>query len=184
MAVHNHNIIDIDLGTGSVARSFMNRTLGEGDIEFNRFGVRCFRDGQKVSLAGCAVVGSFLRPDGTTVLIGEEYGEVGDNEAAIVLPGACYAYEGQFALTIQITTATGGKANPDHGVTGTVRIIDGTIVKTDKGTYVDPGNIIVNLADLDDVAAAAVAAATAIAGYNVTAVNVSGDNYQIEVNTP
>lgn len=179
MAAHNHSIVDVDLGTGTVMRSFVNRTLCNWDDEYNRFGIRAFRNGQPVSLNGCDVFGYFMRSDGNTVVIHDiDHSFINGNEAYIVLPKACYANEGQFTLAIKIVGS---------GVTGTVRVIDGTVINTSTGDMIDPGtnSIIPDLDDDYEVAAEVIEdAAAIIAQYRVEAVLVSGDNYDIQVTTP
>lgn len=62
------DIVDIELESGSVHRSFMNQVVGEGDANANRFGFRCLRKGKPVDLAGSTVIGHFIRADGNTVI--------------------------------------------------------------------------------------------------------------------
>lgn len=172
MAIYKRDIVDIDMTGGSVFRTFLCQTIGEGDGEHNCFGVRIFRDGQPIALTGCQVLGQFIRPNGDTVVIGPVSAE--GNEAAVTLPKACYAYEGTFQLSIKIFGLD---------FEGTVRIIDGMIVNTTNGNVIDPGSVIPSLADYQTAVAAAQAAAAAIANYQVTAEQVSGDNYNIVVTT-
>lgn len=173
MAVHNQTIADVDLGSGTIMRTFANRMIGEGDTQYNRFGVRCFRNRERLSLAGCTVSGLFVKPDGNTVAIeGSTYCQISNDEAWVTLPETCYAVTGQFTLSIQLT---GGS------VTGTVCIIDGTVIETTTGAIIDPGNIITELEDMDDAVAAIEAAAATIDDYTVKAEIESGDNYTIVV---
>jgi hypothetical protein len=172
MAVHNNNIVDIDLNSGTVFRSFLNRTLGEGDGEYNRFGIRAYRDGQEVLLTGCQVKGQFINPVGNTIEI--DGGYASGNTASIVLPATCYANEGQFRLAIKLFGLD---------FSGTVRIIDGTIVKTTNGNIIDPGSVIPSLSNYQDAVTAAQAAVATIGNYHVNAVQVEDDNYEIVVTT-
>ena len=69
-----------------------------------------------------------MRPDGTNLAL-TSYGTVSGNVAYVTLPQACYDYEGQFCLSIQLV---GG------GVTGTMRIVDGMVVNTGASGTVAP----------------------------------------------
>lgn len=130
MAIYHEDIVNIDLENGTIHRSFMNHSIGYGDDDANRFGIRAFRNGVAEDLGGtCA--GYFIRADGATVAIGD--GVVSGNVAYVTLPEACYAVEGNFTLTIKVS---GG------GVTGTMRIVDGVVSRTSTSTAVDPGTII------------------------------------------
>lgn len=136
MAIYKTDIADVELN-GGIHRSFCGNLIGEGDIQGDRFGVRCYRDGQAESVAGSTVVGYFIRADGSTVVISS--GVVDGNLAYVILPQSCYAVEGAFSLAIKLT---GG------GITGTVRIVDGAVARTTTGTVVDPGNVIPDISDL------------------------------------
>ncbi|MBO7661937.1 MAG: hypothetical protein J6U01_01040 [Clostridia bacterium] len=170
MAIYREDIVDIELENGTVHRSFMNKTIGEGDIKGNRFGFRCFRNGTPVQLNGSTVVGHFTRADGTTVQI--DGGAVTGDTAYIELPEACYAVEGQFALAIKLS---GG------GRTGTIRMVDGTVINTTNGTVIDPGNVIPDLSDYLAVIEDAEEAAEIINGISITAELISGEDYRIIV---
>lgn len=135
MALYKSDFVDIDLNSGSIHRSFLNRTIGEGDTLANRFGIRAFRGGEPEELAG-SCTGYFIRPDGGTVTI---IGTITRNEAYVDLPNACYAYEGQFALAIKVIGS---------GVTSTIRIVDGVVANTTTDTVVDPGTIIPSIETL------------------------------------
>lgn len=138
MAHYREHILDIDLESGGVDRSFLNHPIGEGDNAANRYGIRVFRNGQPVTLGSATVQGYFVRhATGETVLTGN--GVVTGNVAYVTLPQSCYAVEGNFSLTIKLT---GG------GVTGTMRIIDGTVVNTTTDTIIDPGQVIPSIEEL------------------------------------
>ena len=175
MAIYREDIVDIELQSGSVFRSFTQKTIGEGDANGNRFGVRCFRNGQPVSLAGSTVLGHFIKPDGNTVEI--DGGAVTGNTAFVTLPGNCYTVEGNFTLAIKLS---GG------GVTGTIRIVDGTVVNTTNGSIIDPGtgSIIPDLSAYATAVAAAEAAADAVFGITVTTELISGEDYAVVVTAP
>lgn len=172
MAFNREDIADIELNTGRVYRTFINHPLGEGDAGADKFGVRVFRDGQPVSLAGASVVGYFIRADGVTEEITS--GSVSGNKAVVTLPTACYAVEGNFQLSIVLT---GG------GVTGTLRIVDGTVVNVTNDPIMDPTGAFPNPEAYEALVERAEDAVETIAGYSVEAVLVSGTNYAITVTT-
>lgn len=124
MAVYKADILDIELNTGNIARSFLCHNIGKDDTKADRFGVRVYRDGEPESLSGCSIQGYMMRPNGTNLAITGSNTGVSGNEAWVDLPQAAYDYEGQFCLALKLI---GG------GVTGTIRIIDGMI----NNTFVD-----------------------------------------------
>ena len=136
MSIYNEDIIDVELTGGNISRSFMRKTIGEGDALANRFGVKVMRNGNPVQLTGVSCVGYFIRSDGGTIPVN---GYVTGNTAYVELPQACYAIEGQFSLAIKLS---GGS------VTGTVRIVDGVVSNTTTGTPIDPGTIIPSIETL------------------------------------
>ena len=117
MAIYKTDMVDIELENGNIFRSFLTHTIGSGDNNANRFGVRVFRKGVPVDLSGCSCQAVFMNAEGTNIAL-TSYGNVYQNEAYVTLPQACYNYEGQFTLAIKLI---GG------GVTSTVRIVDGMI---------------------------------------------------------
>ena len=129
MAIYNEDIIDVELTGGNIARSFMKKTIGEGDALANRFGIRAYRNGVAENLGGTCL-GLFIRADGGTLPV---EGVVSGNEAYVELPQACYAVEGQFALSIKVINGN---------ATGTLRIVDGVVDNTTTGSTVDPGTVI------------------------------------------
>lgn len=157
MAIYKSDIVNIDLDSGSIFRSFLNNTIGTADKDANRFGVRVFRSGAEVDLSGCSCYGYFRDPQGNNIAL-TSVGTVSGNEAYITLPQACYNYEGQFCLAIKLI---GG------GVTGTVRIIDGVVDNTNTGSAVAPTSAVPTyteiLSQYDAMVAATAAANTAIA---------------------
>jgi hypothetical protein len=170
MAIYREDIVDIELESGTVHRSFMNKSIGEGDINGNRFGFRCLRNGEPVSLVGTAVLGHFICADGNTIQL---TGEVDGDTAFVSLPALCYAVEGQFTLAIKLS---GG------GVTGTIRMVDGTVTNTTDGAVIDPGGVIPDLSDYLAAVEDAEEAAEAIFG-TVTTELIGGNDYKIVVNT-
>ena len=173
MAIYHSDIVDIELNSGTVHRSFAQKIIGEGDIKANRYGIRLWRNGEPVSCGGSTCMGYFIsHATGDTVTING--GLFSGQEAFVELPAACYAYDGGFSLVIKLV---GG------GVTGTMRIIDGTVVDSMIGAPIDPGGVIPDLEDLLEVIERAEDAAETIAGISVYAQQVAGDNYAIVVNT-
>lgn len=172
MAIYRADIADIDLDTGTVYRTFAQRTISEGDTKANRYGIRLWRGGQQVNADGATCMGYFIRHgNGDTVTISG--GLFSGQEAWVELPASCYAYDGGFTLVIKLV---GG------GVTGTMRIVDGTVVDSMIGSPIDPGGVVPDLASLMAVIERAEDAADAIAEFAVYAELVDGDNYQIVVN--
>ena len=172
MAIYREDIVDIELESGAVFRSFMNKSIGEGDENSNRFGFRCFRNGEPVSLIGSTAVGHFIKPNGETIEISG--GAVTGDTAFITLPASCYAVEGQFTLAIKLI---GG------GVSGTIRMVDGTVVNTTNGSVIDPGDVIPDLSDYLSAVEDAEEAAETVYGFSVTTELISGEDYAIVVTT-
>ena len=173
MGIVHTDIADIELNSGTVHRSFAQKTLGEGDKKANRYGIRLWRNGEPVDVGGSTCMGFFIpHADGDTVTING--GLFSGQEAFVELPEACYAHEGGFTLVIKLV---------DGDVTGTMRIIDGTVMDTMIGSPIDPGGVIPDLEDLLEVIERAEDAAETIAGISVYAQQVEGDNYAIVVNT-
>lgn len=128
MAFYKQDIVDVNLETGVIHRSFLNHTIGHKDDDADRFGIRAFRNGDPVDLSGAQCQAVFMAPDGTNIAL-TSYGTVSGNEAYVTLPQACYNVEGQFCLAIKLV---GG------GVTATVRIIDGVVDRTGTTGAVAP----------------------------------------------
>lgn len=157
MAFYKQDIVDVDLNTGNIFRSFMNHSIGFKDDDANRFGIRAFRDGEPVDLTGVSCQAVFMAPNGNNIAL-TSYGTVSGNVAYVTLPQACYDYEGQFCLAIKLV---GG------GVTGTVRIVDGTVTRTGASGTVAPTASVPTYQEIlsvyDDMVAATSAANLAIA---------------------
>ena len=131
--VYHNNIIDIDLESGTLFRSFLNHTIGSGDNNANWYGVRVFRKGEPIALSGCSVQGLFMPASGSAILISDgTHTWVSGNEAAILLPQACYNVKGRFTLTIKIIGTN------SYSITDTVRIIDGVVADTYSENPVAP----------------------------------------------
>ena len=130
MAVYREDLADIELESGTLHRSFLNRAIGKGDNLANRFGVRLFRNGEPVNVSLASCQGIFMAPNGQNILIsGSSLTGVSGNTAWVQLPQACYNVEGQFALAIKVI---------GDGVTGTMRIVDGTVDNTGTDGAVAP----------------------------------------------
>lgn len=148
MALYNEDIVNIELTSGTIHRTFLSKTIGLGDVKANRYGVRVLRNGQPVSLANTTCAGYFIRSTGETIPIPDGVVDTANSVAYVTLPATCYAVEGVFRLGIKVSGAQ---------VTGTVRIVDGVVCNLDTGTYVDPGTILPDIQDLIDEIEAAVA---------------------------
>ena len=164
MALYHEDIAEINLNGGSLHRSFKSVSIGTGDKNANRFGMKVFRDGVPVDLDGVTCQAVFQDPRGNNIAL-TSHGTVSGNLAYVTLPQACYNYEGRFCLAIKLI---GG------GVTGTMRIIDGVINNTHSGSTVAPTGAVPTyqevLAAYDD----AIAAVATVAKLN-TKVNTMAD---------
>ena len=130
MAVYKRDLVDINLETGNIHRSFLKHSIGYKDQQADHFGVRVYRDGEPVNLTGVSVQGVFMPPQGSPIAI-TTGNIVSDNVAEVVLPQACYNYDGQFTLAIKLVDST-------NEVTGTVRIVDGMVDNTHASGTVAP----------------------------------------------
>lgn len=174
MAIYHEDIVGIDLESGTIHRSFANCMIGEADIAANRYGVRLFRNGEPVNAGTSACVGYFIRHNrGDTVIING--GVVGGNIAYVTLPESCYVYDGPFSLVIKLVGTD---------ISGTMRIVDGTIVDSMIGTAVDPGSAVPDLASLLEVIDQAEEAADYISGFSITTELIDGENYRTIITTP
>lgn len=169
MAIYKENYVQIKLEEGNIHRTFVNKTIGEGDANAIDFGGYVTRNDRPVDLTGCTVKGYFIRADGTSVIIN---GTVSGNAFHVRLISNCFTVEGNFTLAIKLT---GG------GVTGTMRIVDGTVVNTVIGPVVDPNENIPDLSELMAVIGRAEAAAETIGEFIITEELISGDNYRLIV---
>lgn len=151
MANYKEDIVNIELENGTLHRSYIHHSIGEGDALANRYGVRVFRNGQPVQLTGTCS-GLFIRADGTTVVI--PAGSIEGNVAYVTLTENCYVVEGVFCLAIKITT---------DGETVTLRIVDGIVTRTSTDSY-DSGTIIPSIEAL--ISAINEAAASVPADYS------------------
>lgn len=127
MAVYREDLVDIELESGTIHRSFLNHSIGKGDNLGNRFGVRLYRNGEPVNLGTASCIGLFMAPDGTNIALSSQY--AGGNIAYVTLPQACYSVEGQFYLAIKVI---------QDGITETMRIVDGIVDNTGVDSPVAP----------------------------------------------
>ena len=140
MAIYREDLADVELESGKILRTWMHRSIGLADIKANRFGVRVLRGGQPVNIEGSSCIGFFQAPDGTNLQIsGSTYTGVSGNTAWVQLPQNAYAYEGKFTLAIKLV---GG------GVTGTMRMIDGTVDNTGTTGSVSPTSEVPSSAEI------------------------------------
>ena len=137
MAIYKEDIADINLETGNIHRSFLRHSIGTQDQHADHFGIRVMRDGEPVDLTGISVQGVFMPPQGGSpiAITGDTYTIVEGNVAKVILPQACYNYEGSFTLAIKLIDIT-------DSITGTIRIIDGVVDNTHaSGTVAPTGSV-------------------------------------------
>ena len=130
MSFMKENIVDIELTSGNIHRSFLNHSIGRNDDDADWFGVRVFRNGEPVNLEGSSVQGFFKQPGRDPIAI-TSGNYISGNVAEVLLPQACYNYEGQFTLAIKLVSTS-------EGVTGTMRIVDGMVDNTNVNGAVAP----------------------------------------------
>ena len=177
MAIYLQDIVDINLNGGMIHRNFKSVSIGTGDKNANRFGMRVNRDGVPVDLTNVSCQAIFQDPQGNNIAL-TSYGTIDGNMAFVTLPQACYTYEGRFCLSIKLI---GG------GVTGTMRIVDGVIDNTHSGSTVAPTGSVPTyqeiIAQYDAMVAATQAANTCIAkNYEDVVFPVKKDTYYIRNN--
>lgn len=169
MAIYREDILDIDLESGSVNKSGVCHLVAEGDANANRYGVRVLRNGQPVDLTGVGVSGYFVRANGTSVVLsGGRSGSV----AYVVLNAGCYQVEGDFTLTIKLTYG---------GYTVTARMVQGTVVNAVAGDIVDTGSVVPDLASFSALVDRVETAAAKIEGFGISATQITGTRYRINV---
>ena len=124
------DIVDIELNSGNVHRSWLNHSIGSGDNNANAFGVRLFRNSEPVDIGSGWVQGFFRNSQGQNIALTEN-GVIDGNMTYVTLPQACYNYEGQFTLAIKLVS-------PGFTSTVTMRIVDGIVDNTNTGGAVAP----------------------------------------------
>ena len=163
MAIYKSDIVDINLETGSIYRSFVKHSIGTADNAADRFGVRVFRNGEEVDLSGCSCYGYFQNSNGDNIAL-TSAGTVDGNVAYVTLPQACYNYEGNFCLAIKLLIS---------GVTSTVRIVDGVVDNTNTGSAVAPTETVPTYSEILDQYDAMVAATAVANGAIATTFNAA-----------
>lgn len=118
MAINHTDIVDVEMNSGGIFRSFCDRSIGKDDDEANVFGVRVLRDSQPESLSGASCKGYFTDSCSVRTTIN---GSINGNTAIVTLPDDCYVNEGHFMLAIKLTT---------NSEITTVRIVDGVVRNT------------------------------------------------------
>ena len=177
MEIWQEDVLRIDLERGGFHRSFLNHALGTNDIIGNRFGVKLYRNGEELDCSTSSCIGYFMRADGETVVINGGLAQ-SDNALSVWLPQSCYAVEGNFTLALKVTSIGEGGS-----ITNTIRVIDGTVVRSTTGTLVDPGTITPALtvaaivAKISECEAAAASAAAAVAVINKLGLYVDDEGY-------
>ena len=163
MAIYKSDIVDVELENGNISRNFLKHSIGSGDADANRFGVRTFRNGIPEDLTGASIQGIFMNAAGSNIAL-TSYGTVSGNEAYITLPQACYNVEGQFTLALKLVKS---------GVTVTTRIVDGVVDNTGTTGTVAPTSSVPTYQEIIaqyDAMVAATAAAQAAANNPAIAV--------------
>lgn len=170
MAVYKRDIVDINLETGNIHRSFLKHSIGYKDQKADHFGIRTFRDGVPVDLTGVSVQGIFMPPQGDPIAI-TSGNIVSGNVAEVVLPQACYNYDGQFCLSIKLVDS-------NNSVTGTMRIVDGMVDNTHASGTVAPTSEVPTYQEILSTYDAMVAA-TAAANGAIAATYSSSSTYKV-----
>lgn len=127
----------VNLNAGIVSTPLRNEFFAS-DEKAHKFIVHCYRNSSAnaVDLSGAIVNAYFVRSDDATIPIA---GAIENNEATVVLPAACYARLGRFALVIKIVR---------DGVTETIFAGIGSVQPTTTDVVVDPGEVIPSLDEL------------------------------------
>lgn len=128
------NIFDIDLQQRNDPLP-LRSIIGEGDINGLRVGARVFDGGEAVTLGG-QCVGYAIRADGTTVPL---TGTVSSNTAYVVLDQQTCAVAGPLQVAVMWVSG--------NNVT-TLIVAYGTVVNTQTGTVIQPGDPIPDLTEL------------------------------------
>lgn len=157
MAIYKRDIVDINLETGNIHRSFLKHSIGYLDQAADHFGIRVLRNGEPVDLTGVTVQGIFMPPQGNPIAI-TTGNIIEGNVAEVVLPQACYNYDGQFCLSIKLVDAT-------NAITGTMRIVDGMVDNTHASGTVAPTGTVPTYQEILSVYADMVDALADVADY-------------------
>lgn len=155
--------VDISKGALMTALGLMNSgdELIQGDSYAHRLNVVVMDGDAQADLSGQAIVGKFIRSDGSTVTV---VGSASGNVASVDFPSFVYAYVGRLVITL----SAGGTA---------LAQIYATVKNGSTNVVVDPGNVLPNLDEIQqtmlDVEAAlqAIEAALAASSAATTAAN-------------
>ena len=115
-------------------KKWLDTPLAGGNAQAHAFRLTVLNDsGSAADLSGIGVTGEFLRPDNETVspITGTKSGNV----LEIILPPSCYAAQGRFTFTMDVTN--GGK-------TRTALWVNGTVERKNSTSIVDPGTPVTN----------------------------------------
>ena len=126
-------VVDLDK---PLKRLDVGDILASGDENADRFEVKLYRGSAEVSAAGMTVAGFFIKPDDVTIKL---TGTASGNTVSIVPKKACYVYDGAFSLAVKITGS---------GLSQTVAIFDGRIVRTTTENIEDGNRVFYSLEDL------------------------------------
>ena len=118
---YRRDFINIDLDSGHVVHTFLSQPLGRDDRAADRFGCRCYRNGEAVDISSCTCMGYFRDAMGNNIVLNTGHIGSSGNLCYVYLTAACYNYEGPFSLAIKLI---------DNDRRITLRIIEGTIHNT------------------------------------------------------
>ena len=145
--------VDISKGALMTPLGLMNSgdELIQGDSYAHRLNVVVMDGDAQADLSGQAIVGKFIRSDGSTVTV---VGSASGNVASVDFPSFVYAYVGRLVITL----SAGGTA---------LTQIYATVKNGSTNVVVDPGNVLPNLDEIQqtmlDVEAALQEIETALA---------------------
>lgn len=135
MAEPFKHIYKVDLNQ-PLKRFDVGDILASGDEKANSFEVTVCRDGANVDLSGCTVLAYFIRPNEETMTVD---GTANGSKAIVEPSKNCYVYDGEFSLAIKLVGS---------GITQTVAVFDGRIVRTTSENIIDGDRVIYGLEDL------------------------------------
>ena len=162
------DFVPVDTVDKKPYRSFMEKTICEGDTKGDRIGVEIFTNGEPVNLSSFNCKGFFIRNgNADTIVIN---GSVSKNRAWVDLPSSAYAYEGTYTLVIKIT-------NGSTEIT-TVRIVDGTVVNTNTDPVLDSAHALPTEEELEDLIDSVEDAAEVLGGMRHNMELISGNDYR------
>lgn len=126
--------VDIAKGALMTTLGLMNSgdELIQGDSYAHRLNVVVMDGDAQADLSGQAIVGKFIRSDGSTVTV---VGSASGNVASVDFPSFVYAYVGRLVITL----SAGGTA---------LAQIYATVKKGSTNVVVDPGNVLPNLDEI------------------------------------